>query len=70
MLQSLQTSLIIVDSHTPAPKVYWNGVLLPSLKRVLMDSNIQKLKFEVLAVSDISTEMVAAGINVKVARHV
>ena len=69
MLQSLQTSLIIVDAHTTTPKAYWNGVLLPNLKRVLMGSNIQKLKFEVLAVSDLSAEMVAAGINVKVARH-
>ena len=34
MLQSLQTSLIIVDSTYPAPKVYWEWSALPSLKRI------------------------------------
>ncbi len=57
-------SLVIVDPNTPNLKVYWQGVLVPGVKNILIDTRKSKMTFFVEE-EGIYSDLRDAGIEVK-----
>ena len=63
-----QGSLTMVGLNTQTPKIFWNGKELTGILsvRVDCDEDEQRIKIRVSAASDVSAEMQAGGVNIKV----
>ena len=61
-------SLVIIDANTTAPKVFWNGILVEGIIKIVIrnDEDDSDVKFVVNALTPILESMKASGINVKV----
>lgn len=69
MTQTVQGSLTILNSHTPAPSYFWNGVQIEGVIRYhgVNDADERRVRFVVNGNQNaIYAAMIAAGINVKV----
>ena len=47
MLKSLSGSLLMLDMHTPTPRIVWNGAEVLGVRRVYLRSNLRPLRISV-----------------------
>jgi hypothetical protein len=71
-MQTTNGSLTLVNPHSGAPKVFWNGAEIVGVLRVHVhnDSDTQQVKLVVSSYVDklLCAELVLAGISVKEAK--
>lgn len=68
MVQTVQGSLTLLNPHSPAPQLYWNGQVLAGVRRVHIhvDEDDSRVKVVLSGTQDdLYAEMVASGITVK-----
>lgn len=72
MMQAAQGSLTILNAHTSAPSVYWNGKEVVGIERIHIQNDEDEARVK-LIVSDcadevICADMILAGVAVRKAK--
>lgn len=67
-MNSAQGSLTLLNAHTGAPQVFWDGVRVEHVKRIYVHSDEDESRVKIVVTEDspLVASMVASGINVKV----
>lgn len=65
-MQTITGSLTILNAHTPEPKVYWNGVVVPGITAMQISTDQGATRVVLSVVEDpVLAEMKAAGVVIK-----